>query len=320
MYSNNEMILWSMISNLTKVVNGNEILRFNSSLLFKIFHLSILTNTNIFRSSKNIKKIFFDTFSKTKSMLEITNFFCSNELKKFEKRVEFELELLKLYNISYITYLSKDYPEKLKNIKVPPYVLYYKGKLKHKFYKAIAIVGTRKPEDSLEEFLKDSLDSLKIRNFSVVSGLARGCDTLVHKTSLDKNIINIAILGQGLSREFYPKENKMLGEDIIKSGGVIISEVPPSFPVKSIYLLQRNRLQVAISEMILILEMKKKGGTFYTLKIAKSEKKKIFIKYSLNHKKEFENDKQIKFLKTGKEIENHLNINKEVQLSFDDLR
>lgn len=320
MYSDDEMILWSMITNLTKVVGEYEVLKFDSNLLFKIFHLSILTNTNIFRSSKNMKKIFFNTFSKTKSLMEIVNFFCSNDLKKLEKKIDFELELLKLYKISYITYFSNEYPEQLKNLKAPPYVLYYKGELKKKNKKLITIVGTRKPKDNIEQFLKESLEKIKIKDFLVVSGLARGCDTLVHKFSLEKEIINIAVLGQGLSRELYPKENKHLEKEIIKYGGAIVSEIPPSFPVKSIYLLQRNRIQVGFSEIVLILETKGKGGTLYTIKMAKNEKKKIFMKNSSNHREIFEKDKHIIFLKNGDEIDEYINSIRSVQLSFENFK
>ena len=69
-----------------------------------------------------------------------------------------------------------------------------------------------------------------------------------------------------------------LANEILEKGGTIISEIPPSLKVKGIYLLQRNRLQVYLTEELLILETGKKGGTITTLKVAFSEKKRIYIR------------------------------------------
>lgn len=286
MYSIEEMIGWSILYSETKKIGKIEILEYSPEKLFRLFKKSQEMNVNIFEDLNNKKKV-FDIFSKEESIKKLENFLSKKRnVKKLKEKVEKEKEIIKKEKIGYITYNSPEYPQELKKFRTPPFVLYYKGKfICENIEKMMALVGTREPEEDNEEFLKEVIKYLKKENLYVVSGLAKGCDELSHKMTLLEGIKNIAILGQGLFGDIYPKENEKLAKEIIKKGGVLISEIPPSYSPKAIYFLQRNRIQSYLSKKICVIESGKKGGTAFTLKVSLQEKKDIYIKDSKKNRK-----------------------------------
>lgn len=286
MYSMEEMIGWSILYSETRKIGKIEILEYSSEKLFRLFKKSQEMNINIFEDAIEKKKL-FDIFSKESSIKNLENFLNKKRnIKILKIKIENEIKILEERNIKYITYNSPEYPQDLKKFRTPPFVLYYRGEFMYSnIEKNMTLVGTRKPEEENKDFLKEVIKYLKKEDLNVVSGLARGCDELSHKMTLAEGIRNIAILGQGLGQNIYPKENENLAKEIIEKGGVLVSEIPPSFTPKGIYFLQRNRIQSYLSKKICIIESGKKGGTIYTLKVSLQEKKDIFIKDSEKNKK-----------------------------------
>ena len=309
MYLKDEMILWSIIFSLTIKTGKVDTLLFNSNCLFEIFRKSIELNKNIFHCSYNERKSIIKTIDSLKEIEKLEELF--NDfvfLKSLKNQVKVENEIMRQENIKMVTYQCSDYPSDLRYTKLPPYVLYYKGSFpKEKNLKeSLAIIGTRHPEIIEDkEFIENIGLYLKRKNGYNISGLALGCDEIGHRVTLEIGVKNIAILGQGLGTFVYPKENEKLAIEIIKKDGALISEISPSISIKSIYLLNRNRLQVYLSKGICILESGSKGGTMTTLKYAIKEKRKVFIRNVEKNIEIFKKNKykNIYFINSKEDIE-----------------
>lgn len=288
MYSKDDMILWSMMSSMVVNIGKIEILAFSPDCLFKVFKNSSEMGINVFREDyKRVLEV-IEILKESMEKEKIKNFFGDFRLlKSLKNQIENEKKIMKENEIKLMTYFCPGYPEKIRKCKNPPFVLYYKGNdlENNDLNKSISIVGTRKPQEKgAIEFTEMLIKHLKNEIKYNISGLALGCDTIGHKITLEYGIKNIAVLGQGLGNKIYPKENNELAKTIIKKGGLLISEVPPSVKVKGIYLLQRNRLQAYLTNELLVLESGKKGGTITTLKAAFSEKRRVYVRnIKVNH-------------------------------------
>ncbi|MDX8335087.1 MULTISPECIES: DNA-processing protein DprA [Cetobacterium] len=288
MYSKDDMILWSMIGSMVVDIGKIEILAFSPEYLFKVFKKSSELGINMFKDNYNEKIEVLKFLEKTIEGEKIINLFGDFKiLKNLKDQIEQEKKIMELKEIKMLTYFCQDYPQKLRKCKIPPFVLYFKGDMikDEDLKNSLSIVGTRKYEaENIYEFTEEIVNGMKNELKYNISGLATGCDSIGHEITLKYNIKNIAILGQGLGSEIYPNENLDLYEEILRKGGTILSEIPPSLKVKSIYLLQRNRLQAYLTNELLILESGKKGGTITTLKAAFGEKRKIYVRnIQMNH-------------------------------------
>ncbi len=303
------MILWSMVSSMVINIGKIEVLAFSSNYLFKIFKKSSEMGINLFTSSYSEKIEIINMLKDGSEKEKLKVFFGDFQMiRNLKLQLLEEKKIIEKKQIKISTYYCPDYPKKLREVKTPPYVLYYKGVLpKDKELKtAISIVGTRYPEDlSVVQFTEEIVEYLKKSVEYNVSGLAKGCDFIGHQITLKKGLKNIAVLGQGLGGEVYPSENKMLAEEIIEKKGAIISEIPPSLGVKGVYLLRRNRIQVYLAEEVFVLESGKKGGTITTIKNAFEEQKKVYIRnlkrnYSIFNLK---NIKKVTFISNSSDME-----------------
>ncbi|MGL6167750.1 MAG: DNA-processing protein DprA, partial [Fusobacteriaceae bacterium] len=282
MYSKDDMILWSMINSMVLDVGRLEVLAFSPENLFQVFKKSRELGINIFKENYKDTLEVLNSLKDNPEKEKIRNLLCDFKLlRSLKKGVDSEKIIIAEKNIKMMTYFCSSYPEKLRSCKIPPYVLYYKGEDidSEKLNFSIGIVGTRYPEgEGIYEFTEEIIKNLKAELQYNISGLAIGCDSIGHNITLNYKIKNIAILGEGLGREIYPKENSDLSERILNCGGTLLSEIPPSLSVKGVYLLQRNRLQAYLTKDLLVLETGNKGGTITTIKAAFSEKRKVYIR------------------------------------------
>ena len=198
----------------------------------------------------------------------------------FRKKDEFyetlSTETENLYKIGarYITYWDDAYPAVLRNIYDPPLVIYVLGDISLADEKAIAVVGTRIPTQYGKHVAAQLTEALAQSGITVVSGLARGIDTIAHKTTVQNNGRTIAVLGSGVD-VIYPSENKKLSEDILQNGA-LISEFPigtfpdaPNFP-------KRNRIISGLSRGVVVVETGLTGGAMITAKLALDQGREVF--------------------------------------------
>lgn len=176
--------------------------------------------------------------------------------------------------ISIITYKDPNYPTMLKEIAQPPWVIFAKGDLKLLNRPAIAIVGTRNPTNYGKIVADKLARGLVENNLVVISGMARGIDSIAHSGALGADGNTIAILGSGID-VIYPKENHKLYNEITRKG-LIVSEYPPETEPHPGYFPQRNRIISGISYGTIIVEASMKSGSLITGQFALDQSREVF--------------------------------------------
>lgn len=178
-------------------------------------------------------------------------------------------ELMAMVKSQTLTILDKSYPAHLKQCYKPPFVLYYYGDLSllERQYETIAYVGSRKASEYGCKMARIIVGELAKR-MVVVSGLARGIDTVAHETAINSKGKTIAILGSGIDY-CYPRENKDL-YDKIKNEHLLISEYPNHTEPDSSQFPLRNRLIAIFAKSVVVGEAGMKSGTLITVSYALS--------------------------------------------------
>jgi DNA processing protein len=187
-----------------------------------------------------------------------------------------ELEKLQKEKIQVITVLDENYPRLLKEIYDPPAFIYMKGQILPEDEKAIAVVGTRMPSPYGQQVTSHLADQLSQVGLTIVSGLARGIDTLAHIAALQNKRRTIAVIGSGIdTATIYPPSNRHLAEQIAENGAVI-SEYPLGAPALKHHFPARNRIISGMTLGTLVIEAKEKSGTFLTVKHALEQNREVF--------------------------------------------
>lgn len=171
---------------------------------------------------------------------------------------------------------EKNYPQSLKKIPDAPKILYYRGNfIPDENY--FAIVGTRRASSYGQQASLEIAGNLADAGLTIVSGMAPGIDTFVHKICVEKGKRTVAVLGTGLDeKSIYPRQNLELSRKIIETGGCLISELPPGTHGSNFTFPKRNRIISGLSLGVLIVEAKEKSGSLITSNYAKEHSKKIF--------------------------------------------
>ena len=179
------------------------------------------------------------------------------------------------HGIQIITYNDQYYPERLKQIYDPPCVLYCKGTMpKIDLEAAVGIVGTRRCTNFGLMQTKSMSELISRSGGLVVSGGARGIDTMALSSALSSYMPVVCVLAGGLD-EYYPRENKLLFENIIRQG-CLISEFPPGVSPLPQYFAGRNRLISGLSVAVLVVEAPKGSGALITAELALSQNRDVF--------------------------------------------
>lgn len=166
-----------------------------------------------------------------------------------------------------ITYLDPEYPSYLKRYDHPPLVLFYYGDIslinEENMNNSVAIIGTRKPTNYGLTATSEIVKGL-YKDKVIVSGMAKGIDAQAHWETIKNGGKTVAVLGSGIDN-VYPIENTDLYFEIIKSGGLVISEHPNMVTPDAIHFPFRNRLIVQFSKGVLVTEAFEKSGTSITV-------------------------------------------------------
>lgn len=212
---------------------------------------------------------------------------------KNEKILNYHIKYMKENNIDIIHICEKSYPQILKQIYDAPVSLYIRGNKEILNGKNVGIVGCRDCTDYGKKTAKYFAYNLsKEKTINIVSGLAKGVDSYAHWGSVGANIEcestkncgkkqvscgkTIAVLGNGLDM-IYPKENIELANEIIRSGGTIISEYPCGTKPDKMNFPARNRIISGLSKGIIVIEAKEKSGTLITVDFALEQGRDVFV-------------------------------------------
>jgi len=169
---------------------------------------------------------------------------------------------------------SKEYPELLREISTPPYLLYARGEILPQDELAVAIVGTRMPTAYGRQIAYDLAYNIAKNGITVISGLALGTDSAAHQGALDANGRTIAVLGCGADT-IYPISNRALAEKIQKQGA-IISEFPLGMPPLKQNFPARNRIISGMSLGTVVVEAPEDSGSLITARFALEQGREVF--------------------------------------------
>ena len=189
-----------------------------------------------------------------------------------EVKSEFDFCIKKKYDI--VSVWDSDYPYLLKKIFDPPLLLYKKGNFDDRDNYSIAVVGTRKPTNYGKAQAEKISAELSQQNITIVSGLARGIDSIAHQVALRNEGKTIAVTGSGLD-VIYPPENKKLYEEIIEKG-IVISEFSPGTKPDAMNFPRRNRIISGLSLGCIVIETGITGGALQTASFALDQNREVF--------------------------------------------
>jgi DNA processing protein len=193
-----------------------------------------------------------------------------------KERVDFEevKKVVASIKCKYVTMLSKEYPERLKHIYKPPFVLYYYGDLDVLDNRSLGVIGSRNNSEYGKKMTERIVSELGEKSgITIVSGMAKGIDSIATNVGLSSNMKCVGVLGCGLD---CPLDTMNVGlYDRLKKEGLIISEYPPSsYPSKEKFPL-RNRILAGLSDKLLVVEARLKSGTMITVGCALDQGKDV---------------------------------------------
>ena len=195
-----------------------------------------------------------------------------NDISLFDNYLnEAEQEIIKNQNlgVNIISVLNDNYPNKLLMIKDPVLYLYYKGDISLIYNTSIAIIGSRNITAEDEIITKEVAKKVSVQGITVVSGLALGTDANAHIGSYNEKGKTIAVLPSGLNI-IIPISNKKIADNILKNGGLLLSEYSVDTVPTKYTFVKRDRIQSALSDAVIVIKADEKSGTMNAVKTAQS--------------------------------------------------
>ena len=183
-------------------------------------------------------------------------------------------EQIEAQGISVIIQTDEEYPRRLREIEQSPPVIYMLGDLTAEDEWSVAVVGTRRVTAYGRQVAEEVAGTLARNGITVVSGLARGVDSISHQAALDAGGRTVAVLGSGLDR-IYPPENRRLAE-AITANGALISDYAPGTPPEASNFPPRNRLISGLSLAVVIVEAGQTSGALITAGFAADQGREVF--------------------------------------------
>jgi len=177
-------------------------------------------------------------------------------------------------DIFLVDWKNPEFPEELKNISEPPFLLYRRGAELNSLINRVAIVGMRKATVQGEKLAFGLARSLANIGVTVVSGLAFGIDAAAHSGVVQAGGETIGVLASGIAR-VTPSSHQNLAEKILASGGAIISEYPVTAEALKFQFIERNRLIAGLCHTIIVVEAARRSGALITARHALEQGKEI---------------------------------------------
>jgi len=188
--------------------------------------------------------------------------------------LEAEMEKLDRYGVKVFTWHDPGYPSRLKEIYDYPPILYVRGSLLPEDEWCLAVVGTRRPTVYGRQATEEIVADLARNKITIVSGLAKGIDSVAHHNALDAGGRTIAIFACGLDI-VYPSENANLARSIIQQGA-LVSEYPLGARPRADNFPRRNRIMSGMSLGVLVIEAGETSGALITAHLALEQNREVF--------------------------------------------
>ena len=180
-------------------------------------------------------------------------------------------------DVRIVTFFDEAFPRDLKRIYSPPPLLFVRGNIDLlSEERMIAIVGSRKTSDYGREAAKEFAEAMVVENVTIVSGFAKGIDTIAHQACFEAGGKTIAVLGSGVD-VIYPYSNKSFADELVASGrGAIVSELPMGTKPDARNFPWRNRIVSGLARATVVVESDVQGGSMITASLALDENRDVF--------------------------------------------
>lgn len=214
-------------------------------------------------SEKQISRLLSET--QKNQMLESKNNW--NISKEYQK--------LKEQNIRILASYEKDFPQKLREIPDCPMYIYLKGKLPEENRLSVAIIGARSCSEYGKYVASNLGIALSMAGIQVISGMAKGIDSIGQEAAIRAGGYSMAVLGCGVD-VCYPEDSRHLYEELMNKGG-ILSTYPPMTKPKPQFFPPRNRIVSGLADVVVIVEARQKSGTLITVDMALEQGREVYV-------------------------------------------
>ena len=194
--------------------------------------------------------------------------------KSYITLLEKQQDFIEKQSVKIVSYWDSHYPEPLRHIYAPPAMLFYFGEWSREDDFSLAVVGTRFPDEYGKTVTRNLAEEIAAHNITIVSGLARGVDSLAHYAAVQQKKRTIAILGTNLSI-IYPAQNRSLANQIVKNG-VVASEYLVNTPQLPGNFVRRNRIISGLSRGVIVTQAGDKSGALITANYAVEQNREVF--------------------------------------------
>lgn len=242
-------------------------------LWLMILNISNISKIKLIKEYKDEEEI----YKKITSIYSKSNYLKGKLTNASKEEILEKAKILEAWNkknnVMFITINDKEYPEELKLIDEPPYGLFYKGNIKCLNNKKVAFVGSRNCTNYGIEVTKILTKELISYSITIISGGARGIDSIAHNIAVNEDGSTVIVLGCGIDI-VYPSSNVSLYKKVIEKG-LILTEFLPKTPPMGYNFPRRNRLISGLSQVVLIIEAAKKSGSLITASYALEQGKDV---------------------------------------------
>ncbi len=186
--------------------------------------------------------------------------------------IEDEISSLARLGGRFVAMPEPDYPDLLRHIPGPPPVIAVKGGGRLNWSKTVGMVGARNASTAGQRMTRLLAAGMGEAGYAVISGLARGIDAAAHRAALKTG--TIAVLAGGFDR-LYPLDNAPLADEIVASGGALVSEMPLGWEPRARDFPRRNRLISGLSLGVVVIEAAKRSGSLITARLALEQNREV---------------------------------------------
>lgn len=167
------------------------------------------------------------------------------------------------------------YPDSLRDTPSPPPLLFYRGDPDCLMGRCVTIVGSRSASPGAIAATEQIARELSEHGVTIVSGLAMGVDSAAHRGCLAGGSPTVGVMAGGLDID-YPAQNRQLKEDIVRSGGLLLSEYPLGTPAFARHFPVRNRIMAGLSKAVVLMEARIRSGSMTTVQHALDQGREVF--------------------------------------------
>lgn len=215
----------------------------------------------------SIKELHLQTGIPTRRLTEMNR---DVALQLAEKQILFNEK----HHIKSHFFMDADYPRRLRQCPDAPIVIFTKGVENSNPPKTVSIVGTRNQTSYGKLLVEELLSTIQSKDLTIISGLAYGVDIHVHQTCIDKGIFNLGVFGHSLDR-IYPYAHRRTAQLMLENGGWISEFLIGTKPDRMNFPM-RNRIIAGLSDAIVVVESKKKGGSIITAELGNDYNRDVF--------------------------------------------